>query len=114
MALCDADNDPTVTDIRVAEGAYLPTDGDEVDQIDIRAEFDVTNQSNLRLLGGFPDGGGAIEDVIGTTGARTLTTYAAALAVDVVAPSVDVLNMHASAIPECVERRLFFGSIPAA
>lgn len=52
-ALADAAENPSIIDIRVAEGVYLPDAGTG----DRDAEFRLTNQTNLRLLGGFPAGG---------------------------------------------------------
>lgn len=66
QALLDADADQTITEIRVAAGTYRPTDGegtpDDPDPTDITAVFSLVDQTNLRVLGGFPDGGGDIED----------------------------------------------------
>ena len=58
QALADASADPTVTEIRVAEGLYFPDAGTG----DRAAEFLLTGQSDLALLGGFPDGGGPLEE----------------------------------------------------
>lgn len=53
QALADAQADPTVIEIRVAEGTYLPDAGTG----DRGAEFLLLGQSDLVLTGGFPAGG---------------------------------------------------------
>lgn len=53
QALADAQADPTVVEIRVAEGTYHPDAGTG----DRGAEFLVVSRSNLAVLGGFPSGG---------------------------------------------------------
>lgn len=57
QALADAANDSGVIEIRVAAGVYRPDAGTG----DRSAEFLLVGQSNLSLLGGFPEGGSTPE-----------------------------------------------------
>lgn len=54
QAFADAQADPTVVEIRVAEGTYWP----DAATGDREAAFILIDQSNLSVLGGFPAGGG--------------------------------------------------------
>ncbi len=58
QALADAQFDSSVMEIRVAAGIYKPDAGTG----DRNAAFLLTGQSDLTLLGGFPSGGGELED----------------------------------------------------
>lgn len=58
QALAEANNDPAIVEIRVAEGTYRPDAGTG----DRNAQFLLLGQTGLALLGGFPDGGGALPE----------------------------------------------------
>jgi len=58
LADANADGGTVITEIRIAEGEYLPDAGTG----NRKARFSLANQSNLDIVGGFPAGGGDMGD----------------------------------------------------